>query len=210
MLIIAGGVCFFAGVFLDHFEMSLAKRRRIYWYLALLAATLVFLAGYPDLGMMLGFLAMWLMLEVGWAYAHTPYIRINGKIYAFKSIHADAESERNSIELQRHEQFTTPTKAWWLIAGWPLAICVAMCSSFLPGREGFSFQHDREWILYMVGFCLLFGIGIGYGEAKFRYPIAQGQRLQFIIASVSSVGLFAVFYLSAYRLTSLASRRRGD
>lgn len=63
----------------------------------------------------------------------------------------------------------------------------------------------------MLGFCLLFSVGFGYGEAKFGYPIAQRQRLQFIIASIYSAGLFAVLYLTSYYLTTRAfARRRGE
>lgn len=208
--IIAAGLCIVAGAFLDYLKVPLESKRRIYWCLAALTMLFAVLAAYPDPATILAAIGVMLIATVGWAYAHTPYIRIRGTVYAFQPLHKNAESEGDSAKLQRHEQIATPPKIWWIIAGFGLAFDVAVCSSFLPGREGFSFHNDRELILYMLGFCLLFAVGMGYGEAKFRYPIAQGQRLQFFIASVSSAGLFAVVYLSVYHLTSKATRHRDN
>lgn len=208
--VIAAVLCIAAGGFLDYLKVPLESKRRIYWYLAGLTMLFAVLAAYPDPATILAAIAVMLIATVGWAYAHTPYIRIHGTIYAFQPIHKNAESEGESAKLQRHERIATPPKIWWIIAGFGLAFDVAVCSSYLPGREEFGFQNNRELILYMLGFCLFFAIGMGYGEAKFRYPIAQGQRLQFLIASISSAGLFAVLYLSAYQLTSRASRRRDN
>ncbi|MGB5794930.1 MAG: hypothetical protein WBH51_03955 [Mycolicibacter algericus] len=202
--IIAAGLCIAAGGSLDFLKLPLESRRRLYWYLAFLAGVFVFLAAYPDPAKTLGAIGVVLIATVGWAYVHTPYIRIRGRIYAFQPMHINAESEDETAKLQRHEQIATPPKIWWIIAGFLLAFGVAMCCSFLPGREGFSLQHYRELILYMAGFCVLFAIGMGYGEAKSRYPIAQGQRLQFIIASIFSAGLFAMLYLTTYYLTTRA------
>lgn len=209
-LIIAGGLCLFAGGLLEHLKVPLTTKRRMYWYLAALSGILWFLAGYPNLENMLGFLAMAWVIQLGWAYAHTPYIRINGKIYAFESKYVNIESENGPDELRRRNEFTTPTKMWWVVAFWPIVICAAICSSFLPGREGFSIHNDGAWILGLLGYCLFFGIVVGRGEAKLDRSIAQGQWPQFIIASICSAGLFAVFYLTAYHATMLVRERRED
>ncbi|OBH16223.1 hypothetical protein A5710_00950 [Mycolicibacter sinensis] len=151
-----------------------------------------------------------MLTTVGSAYAFTPYLRIRGRIYAFQPVHINAESKDASANLQRHELIATPAKMWWIVAGLALAFDAAVCSSFLPGRERFNFHDDRELILYMLGFCVLFSVGFGYGEAKFSYPIARGQRLQFVIATISSAGLFALLYLTSYYLTALAKGRSAD
>jgi hypothetical protein len=206
--IVAAGLCIAAGASVDFLKLPLESKRRIYWHCALLAVVFAFLAACPDPAKTLGMVGVVLIATVGWAYAHTPYIRIRGKIYAFQPIHINAESEGASAKLQRHQQIATPAKMWWIIAGFWLAFDVAVCSSLLPGHERFSFQHRRELILYMLGFCVLSGVGFGHGEAKFGYPIAQRQRLQFVIASISSASLFAVLYLTSYYLTARAIGRR--
>lgn len=206
--IIAAGLCIAAGASLDFLKIPLESKRRIYWYSAFLAVIFAFLAAYPDLENILGMVCVVLIATVGWAYAHTPYIRIHGKVHAFQPIHINAEPEGVSAKLSRREQIATPPKMWWLIAGWWLAFDVAWCSSLLPGREMLNFQHGRGLILSMLVFCLLFSIGFGYGEAKFGYPIAQRQHVQFIIASISSAGLFAVLYLASYHLTAHSIGRR--
>src|SRR5690625_45221 len=206
--IIAAGLCIAAGGVADFLKIPLESKRRIYWAASFLAAVCIFFAAYPDLKKLLGMLVVISLVTVGWAYAHTPYIKINGRIYAFQPIHINAESKDAPAKLHRHEQIATAAKIWWVIAGFALAFDVALCSSFLPGRERLNFHDARELLLYLLGFYILFSVGFGYGEAKFGYPVAQRQRLQFVIASVSSAGLFAVLYLASYRLTSLAYARQ--
>lgn len=187
--------------------MPLESRRRIYWCFSALAAVFVILGAYNDLQLLLALLFVVLLTTVGSAYAFTPYIRIRGRIYAFQPGHINVESKDTAEKLHRHEQIATPTKMWWIVAGFAVAFDAALCSSFLPGRERLNFQDDRELILYALAFCVLFSVGFGYGEAKFGYPIAQRQRLQFVIATISSAGLFAVLYLMSYYLTALTRGR---
>ncbi|MGB3894653.1 hypothetical protein [Mycolicibacter sinensis] len=196
-----------AGISVDRLKMPLESRRRIYWYLSALAAIFVILGSYNDLQMLLALLFIVTLTTVGSAYAFTPYIRIRGRIYAFQPVHINAESKDANAKLQRHELIATPPKMWWIVAGFALAFDAALCSSLLPGRERINFQDDRELILLALAFCLLFSVGLGYGEAKFGYPIAQRQRLQFVIATISSAGLFAMLYLTSYYLTALTRGR---
>jgi hypothetical protein len=49
-----------------------------------------------------------------------------------------------------------------------------------------------------LALLVLLAVGAGYGDASWGYAIARGQYLQFVIASVVTVGLFAVLYLLAY------------
>lgn len=208
--IIAAGLCIAVGVMPDFLKIPLETKRRFYWGTSGLAGVFIFFAAYPDLKKFVGMLPIVLITSVGWAYANTPYIRIRGRIYAFQPIHINAESPGASAKLHRHEQIATPPKIWWIVAGVLLTFDAAVFSSFLPGRERLNFQDDRELILYTLSFCALFSVGLGYGEAKFGYPIAQRQRLQFIIASVSSAGLFTLPYLASYYLTTRGiARRRG-
>lgn len=57
-----------------------AMKRRVYWTATVVAIPLLFIAGLPDLQSSIAFVAMALVLMVGWAYSRTPNIKIGGEI----------------------------------------------------------------------------------------------------------------------------------
>jgi hypothetical protein len=57
-----------------------AVKRRIYWTATAVAIPLLFVAGLPDLQSALAFVAMAVVLMLGWAYFRTPNIKIGGVI----------------------------------------------------------------------------------------------------------------------------------
>ncbi len=59
-----------------------AVKRRIYWTATAIALPLLFVAGLPDRQSSLAFVAMGVILMVGWAYFRTPNIKVDGRILA--------------------------------------------------------------------------------------------------------------------------------
>ena len=57
-----------------------AVKRRIYWAATVVAIPLLFIAGLPDLQSAVAFVAMAVVLMVGWAYFRTPNIKIGGVV----------------------------------------------------------------------------------------------------------------------------------
>jgi hypothetical protein len=57
-----------------------AMKRRIYWSATVVAIPVLFVAGLPDLQSSIAFVAMAVVLMVGWAYFRTPNIKIGGEI----------------------------------------------------------------------------------------------------------------------------------
>jgi hypothetical protein len=59
-----------------------AVKRRIYWTATAVAIPVLFVAGLPDRTSSLAFVAMAVILMVGWGYFRTPNIKIDGRILA--------------------------------------------------------------------------------------------------------------------------------
>lgn len=59
-----------------------AVKRRIYWTATAVAIPLLFVAGLPDRQSSVAFVAMAVILMVGWAYFRTPNLKIDGRILA--------------------------------------------------------------------------------------------------------------------------------
>ena len=57
-----------------------AMKRRVYWGATALAIPVLFAAGWPDPQSSLAFVAMAVVLMVGWAYTRTPNIKIGGRV----------------------------------------------------------------------------------------------------------------------------------
>lgn len=57
-------------------------KRRVYWGATALAIPVLFAAGWPDHQSSLAFVAMAIVLMVGWAYTRTPNIKIGGRVRA--------------------------------------------------------------------------------------------------------------------------------
>jgi hypothetical protein len=59
-----------------------ATKRRVYWTATGIAIPVLFAAGLPDMQSGVAFVAMALILMVGWAYVRTPNIKIGDRIYS--------------------------------------------------------------------------------------------------------------------------------
>ena len=59
-----------------------AMKRRIYWTATVVAIPVLFVAGLPDLQSSVAFVAMAVVLMVGWAYFRTPNLKLGGRILA--------------------------------------------------------------------------------------------------------------------------------
>jgi hypothetical protein len=180
--------------------------RRLFWGGFLLACVSAFFVVYPDLkkGLILPLLPASLMLIT--AYFSTSHIKIRGKIYAFHIDDSrpdpspggtpppgsDAPDYDPMPDAYSGMGLTTAGKMWWLMV-------------FVMGGCAFNvvaYFHFREdpWILPLsAAFMVVGGVGFGYfGDASWGYPIARGQRVQFVIISMVTLGVFTILYLGAY------------
>lgn len=64
-----------------------AVKRRIYWTATAVAIPVLFVAGLPDLQSSIAFVAMAVVLMVGWAYFRTSNIKIGGEVRAADPAH---------------------------------------------------------------------------------------------------------------------------
>jgi hypothetical protein len=181
--------------------------RRVFWGGALFASISAFFIAYPPdwrSGVLLSLFASG--MTVFTAYAYTPYIKIRGKIYAFHIDDSrpdpspggtpppgsDALDYDPTPDAYSGMGLTTAGKMWWLMV-------------FVMGGCAFNvvaYFHFREdpWILPLsAAFIVVGGVGFGYfGDASWGYPIARGQRVQFVIISMATLGVFTILYLGAY------------
>lgn len=136
------------------------------------------------------------------AYMMTSNIKIRGKIYAF---HADDSRPDPSPDNEppgtgepdydpapdSYSGMATAGKMWTLlILG--MAICSVNVVIYIAGRE------RPVLALAMAALLVTLAAGFGYGDAIWGYPIARGQRIQFLIISVITAGVFTMFYFGAY------------
>jgi hypothetical protein len=81
---------------------------------------------------------------------------------------------------------------WWLLI--PLLVIST------GNIYAFAFSTG-EWWVAAIGLVLLafLAVVLGFGDASWGYGIARGHRVQFAIAAVVTVGVFAVLYMAAYQ-----------
>ncbi|WP_237761633.1 hypothetical protein [Mycobacterium kyorinense] len=137
------------------------------------------------------------------AYFTTPYIKIRGKIYAFhvKDSQPDQLPEDTAATPDNAESGYDPApdsyggtapanKFWWL-----LIVTMAMCVLAVIIQA----EDKPLWLAPVMGTVgVMAGIILGYGDASWRYSVARGQRVQFIIIAVITAGVFTILYLAAY------------
>lgn len=176
--------------------------RRLFWSGFFIATASAFFIAYPPdwkSGIGLSILVDSLMLIN--AYFSTPYIKIRGKIYAFSlrdsssdpspegEPPAEPDDPARDPAPDSYSGLATAKKMWWLLI-FVMAICVI---------NVISISEDRPWLTPLaaaVGVAI--AIVFGYGDASWRYPIARGELVQFVIIAIITVGVFAILYLTAY------------
>lgn len=187
---------------------SASAERHLYWTGALVATGSAFLALFPPDwrgGLALaGALAGGLTLR---AYMSTPYLRIRGRTYAFNLRNSDPDEadadSRQPVSDSDHDPapdsyggFARAPKAWWLLVI-VISACAFIFAIFVVKREG-------PW--YAVGAVAavtIIAISIGHQDGSWDYRFARGQLVQYCIAGITTLGVFAALYYFAY----LAGRR---
>jgi hypothetical protein len=177
--------------------------RRLFWAGFLIATVAAFFVAYPPnwrTGIGWSLFADFIMLTN--AYFSTSNIKIRGKIYAFNVSDSLPDPSPDGIPPRvsddpdydpapdAYSGMATAKKMWWL-AIFVMALCTF--NVIFP-------SDDKPWLAPAMGAMLVFGATIlGYGDASWNYPIARGQRIQFIIISLITAGVFTVLYFAAYQ-----------
>lgn len=174
--------------------------RRAYWGGALIASISAFFVFYPPdvkAGIAFSLLACFLMIFT--AYSYTPYIKIRGKIYAYTVRDSVPDPSPDGTPPpgiddpgydpapDSYGSLATAKKIWWSMV-FAMVICMGTIDTTRPWHTAIS-----------VCLVVFFAIGFGYGDASWGYPIARGQRPQFVIIAIITVGVFTVLYFAAYR-----------
>jgi len=173
--------------------------RRAYWGGALLTSISAFFIAYPPdwkSGTILSGLACFLMVFT--AYSYTPYIKIRGKIYAFYVTDSQPDPSPDGTPPPGSDDpdydpapgsysgLITASKTWWSLV-FAMTICVVILDTTKPWHDALS-----------AGILLVFATVAGYSDASWGYPVARGQRLQFVIISLITACVFTVVYFAGY------------
>lgn len=154
---------------------------RIFWIGAAVTTISAFFIGVPrgwKAG--LGGSACVVAAVVFTAYLYTPFLKIRGKIRTFYS-----------DRTQPYGAGVTTPKAWWQLL---LAVAIFMYPvfAFVTGRGG------PAQTTVSVGVAIAAGVSFGYRDRFLHNSIAAGQRIQFALVSLVTLGVFPIFYLGAY------------
>jgi hypothetical protein len=178
--------------------------RRVFWTGFLIAFASAFFIAYPPdwkVGIGWSLLAGFLMLLT--AYFSTSHIKFHGKIYAFnvsdslpdpspdRTPPADGGNPNYDPAPDSYGGIATAQKFWWL-----LVVVMTICVMAVAVRA-----DDKPWWMApsMAAIGVTFAIFAGYNDASWDYQIARRQRVQFVIISVITAGVFTVLYFAAYR-----------
>lgn len=169
--------------------MALAPRKNLragriaYWTgAALTAASAYFVAQPQGWKSAVGALAFVGISAAFIAYAYTPFLVVKGRRTSFYS-----------ASPQPYGAGVTNKRSWWRLLVAMVVLAFGIISWFLG--EG------SPWIAALAAAGIVIaGAAFGYRDALLGAEIAQDQRLQLILASAITVGVFPVAYLSAYFL----------
>ncbi|WP_163796708.1 hypothetical protein [Mycolicibacterium sediminis] len=149
-----------------------------------------------DLPKGVGLAAFFVGVMVLSAYAYTPYIKINGRIRSLgveKPDPGDAPAGRGDPAPDAYSGGLTAPKMWWILV--PLMLISAVNTYAFVIGEG-------EWWVAAIGVAFLVFLAVitGLGDASWGYPVARGQRIQFAVLTVVTLGTFTALYLVAYAI----------
>jgi drug/metabolite transporter (DMT)-like permease len=178
--------------------------RRLFWAGFFIAFVSAFFITYPPdwkAGIVFSLLAAFVMLLN--AYFGSPYLKFHGKIYAFHvsdslpnpspdgTPPAGSDGPDYDPAPDSYSGVATAKKSWWALV-FVMATCV-LCV-VVPAA-------DKPWWMTptMAAIGVIIPIGYAYGDASWNYPIARGQRFQFVVISLVTVGVFTVLYFVGYR-----------
>lgn len=164
-------------------RLSPRPGRITFWSGTLVACVSVFLMGLPDdwlsgAGMSL-FIGCAIVVT---AYVHTDFILIGGKTY---SLYA------SSGQIDDYGGGLTAKKAWWIVVIGVTMLLLIGATNVVTG--------DRDWVAGLALAVVILGaISFGYRDALMSKSVAAGQRLQFGLLLVATIGVFNIAYLAAY------------
>lgn len=177
-----------AGVFAARL-INPSAGRAVFWGATIVTCVSVFLMAYPPhwgTGLLMAF-GVGCIIVIA-AYINTELIVIRGKTYSLFAKRSEDDDYGGGL---------TAGKAWWVTTlGLTMAVLIGVI---------YFVTRGWEWApAASVAVTILAALSIGYRDASMDNPVAAGQRLQFGLVTVLTVGVFAVAYLCAYK----TSKRR--
>jgi hypothetical protein len=160
--------------------------RIVFWTATAVTCISVFLMAYPpnwSSGLLMS-LGIGCAIIVA-AYFNTEFIVIGGKTYSLFTENSRPDDYGGGL---------TAKKTWWLTT---LGVAMALLI-------GTTYFVTRSWYWGPGAAALVIvfaALSIGYRDAVTDKPVAAGQRLQFGLVSVLTMGVFTVAYLGAYQTT---------
>lgn len=171
---------------------DIALARRMFWSgMGVAVVSAFFIAFPPDWksgAQLSGFVAF---MMLGTAYFTSPYLKFRGKIRA--AFRADVEAE-DPPDRSRHGAarglLTSARKLWWFIVAGMTLCTFNIAQPVLTG-------DNPRLAVAMAAATVVIAVVFGFAEGRAGDPIAQGQTLQFVLASVVTAGVFSVLYVGA-------------
>lgn len=172
--------------------------RRLYWGGFLAAGVFIALGCLPNWEVGVAFALLDLALATGTAYLNGPGIKIRGKVYALYLEDSRTKQGRAGGDGPDHDPvpsyggLTTPRKAWWMnVFAFAFGVFLLVATIHAPGAP---------WFMYVgtAAALVIFPSGIGYAEASLGCSVARGQRVQFAIIAVITLGVVNIVYLLGY------------
>jgi hypothetical protein len=197
-IVLAGSVA--VAIIQQFFNHSRSSQRRVYWICTALGAVAAFGSIPDDLPKGIGLAGFFVGVMLVAAYAYTPYIKINGKIRSLGLQTPDPEDVLDEATVRQHDPAPdaysgglTAAKLWWILV--PLMLISAVNTYAFVTGEG-------EWWVAAIGmaFLVFLALTTGLGDASWGYPIARGQRIQFVVLTIVTLGTFTAIYLIAYAI----------
>lgn len=163
------------------FKEETAYARRLHWVGAVIIVAAMSFAVWPRgrmyaLNTGVGMAAMCVLVT----YVRTPFLRMGGKT---RRLFSDGP--------QAYGWSLTTPKVWWLfaLAAVPFSVPV------------YDFTDQRYPVLVLsayIAFMLSVGARFGYLDRLLDHSFAARQYVQFMLVSISTLGLFPAGYLAMY------------
>jgi len=169
-------------------KKNVAWRRRVFWSSAAVVALSSFIASLPNWNQGLAVAGFALALLIGSAYFNTDYIAFNGRTYSYFLSRNEAGKNTGS---KSPGGLTTARRFWTPLIGAVLLLSFTITTNLQPGGR------PREAIVASI-LLIIFAAAFGYDDARNSHPVAGGQRIQFVIIGLLTVGTFPAIYLAAY------------
>jgi len=178
-------------------DRPLSWQRKFFWTAVFSAAACAFIAGLPNLGTAIGVAVMCIVITATYAYFHTQYLKIGGRLFAAQNKNGFPESAFGAGQ-DPYSPSLSAAKMWWLV------VMVAAAGSV--GLLGYVIDDSLLSLCLGLGAFLVVAIMLGYMDGTDDQRVARGQYLPFAICGVASAGIFALAYLITYR----AALRRSE